>query len=62
MKDINSAGSYICTEGTVIGCFNSLIISPQRDIDTTPGGTTDVWLWEDGIGMLWENNAFIITE
>lgn len=24
--------------------------------DSTPGGTTDVWMWEDGIGLLWETN------
>lgn len=29
--------------------------------DSTPGGATDVWLWEDGIGMQWEAGYFIQT-
>jgi hypothetical protein len=27
--------------------------------DTTPGGVTDVWEWEDGLGMQWETGTFI---
>lgn len=30
--------------------------------DPTPGGVSDVWLWEDGIGLLWETNIFMLTE
>lgn len=30
--------------------------------DTTPGGTSDVWLWETGIGLLWETGIFMLTE
>ena len=31
-------------------------------IDSTPGGATDVWLWESGIGVLWESGYFMKTE
>jgi len=27
--------------------------------DSTPGGPTDIWLWEDAIGVLWEDGYFI---
>lgn len=27
--------------------------------DSTPGGATDIWLWEDGIGMQWETGINI---
>lgn len=30
--------------------------------DTTPGGASDVWLWEPGIGLLWETGIFMLTE
>lgn len=30
--------------------------------DTTPGGSSDVWLWETGICMQWETGIFILTE
>ena len=30
--------------------------------DPTPGGASDVWLWEDGIGLLWESGIFMLTE
>lgn len=29
------------------------------NLDTTPGGATDVWLWEPGIGLQWESGSFI---
>ncbi len=28
------------------------LMQPPRD--NTPGGATNVWEWEDGIGMQWE--------
>jgi len=30
--------------------------------DTTPGGVSDVWLWEPGIGLLWETEIYMLTE
>ncbi|MFZ2278221.1 MAG: hypothetical protein WAW39_10495 [Prosthecobacter sp.] len=30
------------------------LFQPPRDI--TPGGATDVWEWEAGLGMQWETN------
>lgn len=30
--------------------------------DSTPDGATNVWEWEDGIGMQWETGIFIPTE
>jgi hypothetical protein len=33
------------------------LAQPPRD--STPGGATDVWEWEDGLGMQWETGSFI---
>jgi hypothetical protein len=30
--------------------------------DSTPGGASNVWLWEDGIGLLWEPGIFMLVE
>ena len=30
--------------------------------DSTPGGASDVWMWEDGIGMQWEAGIFMTIE
>lgn len=30
--------------------------------DSTPGGAANVWLWEAGIGFLWEPGIFMLTE
>ena len=30
--------------------------------DTTPGGSSNVWMWEDGIGLLWEPGYFMTIE
>lgn len=30
--------------------------------DTTPGGATDVWMWEADTGVLWESGYFMQTE
>ena len=30
--------------------------------DTTPGGSSDVWLWEDGIALCWEADIYMLTE
>lgn len=27
--------------------------------DSTPGGGTDVWMWEEGLGMQWEATFYI---
>lgn len=27
--------------------------------DATPGGVTDVWEWEHGLGMQWETGIFV---
>jgi hypothetical protein len=29
--------------------------------DSTPGGATNVWMWEAGIGIQWETGYFIQT-
>ena len=42
----------------------ALALSLQQPLvigDSTPGGATDVWMWEDGSGMLWETGYFIQT-
>lgn len=31
-----------------------VVLSGAPISDTTPGGLTDVWCWEAGIGMQWE--------
>lgn len=30
--------------------------------DSTPGGATDVWMWEADTGVLWESGYFMQTE
>ena len=35
---------------------------PFGSPDSSPGGASNVWLWEDGIGMQWEAGIFILTE
>lgn len=30
--------------------------------DTTPGGASDVWMWEGGIGLLWEPGISMLRE
>ena len=34
----------------------------QSPRDTTPDGATNVWEWEDGIGMQWETGIYIPIE
>lgn len=34
----------------------------DRGGDATPGGASDVWMWEDGIGFLWELGVFMSIE
>jgi hypothetical protein len=42
-----------------LGLALPLMQSPR---DSTPGGTTNVWVWEDGLGLLWEDDIFAPTE
>jgi len=44
-----------------LGYGNSLI-GQNRPLDSTPGGTADVWLWETGIGLQWETGIFMSIE
>jgi len=30
--------------------------------DSTPGGSSDVWLWEADIGLQWETSFYMTTE
>ena len=30
--------------------------------DSTPGGSSDVWLWEADLGLQWETDTFMTTE
>lgn len=30
--------------------------------DSTPGGSSDVWCWETGIGLQWESGVFMTIE
>lgn len=48
----------------MLGLALSLAIPllPGGPGDSTPGGATDVWLWETGIGMQYETGIFIPTE
>lgn len=39
--------------------LNLSLVQMQPPRDSTPGGATDVWEWEDGEGMLWETALFI---
>ena len=39
-----------------------LSLTKQILLDSTPGGSIDVWLWEDGIGLQWETGIFISIE
>lgn len=45
-----------------IGVSLGVGFNPQSVGDTTPGGASDVWLWEDGIGLQWETGIFMLTE
>jgi len=38
------------------------VIYPAGGGDSTPGGASDVWMWEDGIGMQWETGIFMSIE
>jgi len=38
------------------------IMFPRPAGDSTPGGASDVWLWEAGIGLQWETGIFMLTE
>lgn len=45
-----------------IGTGISPSFAGQAAGDSTPGGATDVWLWEAGIGLLWEAGIYMKTE
>lgn len=47
---------------TAIALGLGLYRGPRESGDTTPGGATDVWLWEDGIGFAWETGILMLTE
>ncbi len=39
-----------------LGLALPLCLPPR---DSTPGGATDVWEWEGGLGMQWEATFYI---
>jgi hypothetical protein len=39
-----------------------LLNPPVVASDSSPGGFSDVWCWEEGIGLQWETDIFMTTE
>ena len=46
----------------MLGLTLSLRLFTGLPSDRTPDGASDVWEWEDGIGMQFEPGIFALTE